>query len=118
MRLDFRARAVAFEHDTDSDVAYLVLAEHHDGSGCGLEIQRALEFDRQDKELGQDTYCLVADGGVTHYGGVRRWELDESTLSLELDAGAAQTLGWREASVAIPDASRQRVQAAMRQLLA
>jgi hypothetical protein len=59
----------------------------------GLEIQRGLAFDRQDVALGQDTYCLVRDGAVTHYGGIAAWSLDSDGLTLQLADEAARELG-------------------------
>jgi Immunity protein 10 len=66
----FDASAVAFVRD-DLNAQYLVLAEHADGSGRRLEVQRSLRVDAQDHSLGMDTYCLVTEDQATHYGGVR-----------------------------------------------
>jgi len=90
---EFDARAVAFRRDEELDTEYLVLAENQDGSGERLEFQRALIITDDDRHLGMDTYCLVNEGGVTHYGGVEGWSLNGSVLEITLDENAAQELG-------------------------
>ena len=117
MRLSFAASAVAVERDDDLNVEYLVLAEHHDRAGRRFEVQRPLEADEQDKALGQDTYCLVTESGATHYGGVRRWRVDDAMLVAELDATAAQTLGTDTLSIGLPPGKALLVERALRMLL-
>jgi hypothetical protein len=90
---EFDATAVAFRRDEDVDAEYLVLAENEDGSGERIEIQRSLTITDDDRRLGMDTYCLVNEGGVTHYGGVEAWSLNGSVLEIKLDQDAAQELG-------------------------
>lgn len=92
----FNASAVAAEESPDLNVFSVVLAENLDGTGERLELQRALSFDEQDIELGQDTYCLSTDDGRTCYGGVTNWTLEEQLLVLRLDAQSAMTLGVEE----------------------
>ena len=70
--------------DDSLDVQSLVLAEHPDGSGRWLEIQRPLHVDEQDLAFGLDTYCLVTEEQATHHGGVLDWRIKESTLHLDL----------------------------------
>lgn len=89
----FRATAVSALELTDVGVFAVVLAENADGSGARLEIQRAAAFDEQDEELGQDTYCVSTQHGVTHYGGVSAWRLTSRALELALDPAAAKALG-------------------------
>lgn len=43
-------------------------SEH--ASGPRIELQRALIVTDDDRRLGTDRYCLVNEGGVTHYGGL------------------------------------------------
>ena len=90
---EFDAHAVAFRRDEEIGAEYLVLAEHEDGSGERVELQRPLVVTDDDRRLGTDTYCLVNEGGVTHYGGVEGWSLDDSSLELRLDQEAARILG-------------------------
>lgn len=67
---EFDAGAVAFSRDEEVGAEYLILAEHEDGSGPRIELQRALIVTDDDRRLGTDRYCLVNEGGVTHYGGL------------------------------------------------
>ena len=90
---EFDATAVAFVRDEEVDSAYLVLAENEDGSGERLEIQLSLTITDDDRRLGMDTYCLVNEGGATHYGGVEGWTLNGSVLDIKLDQDAAEELG-------------------------
>jgi hypothetical protein len=90
---EFDASAVAFRRDEELNTEYLVLAENEDGSGQRVEIQRALTITDDDRRLGMDTYCIVSEGGVTHYGGVEGWSLDGAYLAIRLDQETARTLG-------------------------
>lgn len=56
-----------------------------------VEFQRALEFDDQDRELGQDIYCVVRNG-MTYYGGVEWWNFDHDTLTFRLSDEAGDEL--------------------------
>jgi hypothetical protein len=89
----FIAGAVGIEERPDVNSVVVVLAEHADGSGARLELQRALSFDEQDRKLGMDTYCLCVTSGATHYGGVTSWSLRQGRLELALTDDAAATLG-------------------------
>jgi hypothetical protein len=117
MRSTFDAAAVASRRDADLNTEYLVLAEHHDGSGRSLEVQRPPQSDIQHETVGQDTYCIVVDGGATHYGGVLDWRIDGSTLRLGVDEEAALALGAHEFCVVLLQAERTGVEAALRTLL-
>lgn len=65
-----------------------------DDDGFSFSIQRALEFDEQDRVAGMDTYCLVADAGATHYGGVESWRrIEPGVVLLDLTEEAADALG-------------------------
>jgi hypothetical protein len=87
---EFDARAVAFRRDEEIGAEYLVLAELEDGSGQRLELQRPSITTNEDRRLGTDTYCLVNEAGVTHYGGVEGWSVETSTLEVRLDEEAAK----------------------------
>lgn len=89
---EFVARAAAFSRDEELGTEYLVLAEHEDGSGQRIELQRALTITDDDRRLGMDTYCLVNEAGATYYGGVDGWVLEDGKLELRLDQEAAQVL--------------------------
>lgn len=90
--LTFNALAVSAVELPDIETFVVVLAERRDGSGCRLEIQRALSFDEQDRKLGQDTYSLSTERGGTFYGGIASWTLTGDTLVIVLEKKAAQVL--------------------------
>ena len=117
MRISFDASAVTFERDDSLNAQYLVLAEHADGGGRRLEVQRALHFDEQDVALAQDTYCLVTEAQATHYGGVVNWLLDGSLLHLELTDEASRVIGASEFRITLPASRRAMVRDALRMLL-
>ena len=89
----FKAVAICAMEMQDLDCFVVILAEHSDGSGARLEVQRALLFNEQDRSLGQDTYCLCTESGAVCYGGVVSWRLIDDALEIVLDAIAAKTLG-------------------------
>ena len=89
----FVAKALASAEYPDANTFVVILAEHPDGSGARLEIQKPLSSDEQDRRLGLDTYCLCTEDGATHYGGVMSWTLTQSSLEIVLDAKAAEALG-------------------------
>jgi hypothetical protein len=100
MTLD--ATAVALTRDDYCEVLYV--AESRDSTDGMLEVQRAFEFDEQDRELGQDTYCLVVNAGPTHYGGVERWEATDGGVRVRLTSQAAADLGVEpELDIRLPD---------------
>lgn len=90
--LRFKALGVSALEMPDLNSFVIVLAEEPDGSGKRLEIQRALEFDEQDRELGQDTYCVCTDQGATYYGGITSWEVAGDVLRIVLNTKAATAL--------------------------
>ncbi len=64
--LAFTARGVAATNLPDLNAQVVVLAEDPNGErGPRLEISRALTYSKQDRELGQDTYCLSTQTGAT-----------------------------------------------------
>lgn len=86
------ARGLGVEEALELNALVLAFAEEASGEGWCIEVQRSIEFDEQDRELGMDTYCLVA-GGATHYGGVKAWTVRANALCLSLDESAALELG-------------------------
>ena len=94
--LKFKAMAIDALEMLDLNSFVVMLAEHTDGSGIRLEIQRALLFDEQDRRLEQDTYCLCNEWGAVCYGGVVSWHLTKNELTLVLEARAAEALGVKE----------------------
>jgi hypothetical protein len=118
MPISFDASAVAFERDDGLNAQSLVLAEHPDGGGRRLEVQRPLQVDEQDVALGLDAYCLVTEEQATHYGGVLDWQIEESTLHLDLNEEASRAIGASGFRIAFPKSERATVQAALASLLA
>lgn len=86
------ARGFGVEEALELNALVLVFAEEASGEGWCIEVQRSIEFDEQDRDLGMDTYCLVVSG-VTHYGGVNAWNVRANVLCLSLDELAALELG-------------------------
>lgn len=78
----FPAAAVGRHAEPGVDV--LVLAEH-EYSDQWLEVQS------NDDEDGP--YCLVVNGGATHYGGIRSWRIRDGALDVALTEEAAAALG-------------------------
>jgi hypothetical protein len=82
--------AVGLYLDSDTNVFTVVFAEREDGDGRSLEIQRALNFDEQDRALGQATYCLCLDRSTTHYGDIDTCILRDAVLTITLRGGAVR----------------------------
>ena len=104
--------AMAAAYVVDNGVHVVVLAEHSDGSGWRLELQRGEEIDEQDRRLGLDAHCLVTHAQATHYGGVTSWRLADGVLSLELTSEAAQELNVPDDLVVrmpVGDSAREQV---------
>src|ERR1700683_3625488 len=91
--LAFTAKAVAATTLPHLNSQVVVLAEEPDGDGARLEISRSLTHTKQDRDLGQDTYCLSTQTGATVYGGVRSYTFEGSTLTVRLDSQARDVLG-------------------------
>jgi len=114
----FTAAISDFRRDDDLGVELVVIAERADGSGQRLEFQRSLHPDEQDRALGLDPYCVVRDGGATHYGGVSDWRIADGSLVLTLDREAEASLGAREFVIDVPPTEQDAIEAALRRLLA
>lgn len=115
------AGAYAAQELPDVDTFVVVFAEHPDGGGERLELQRSFTFDDQDRALGQDTYCVVVGSGATHYGGVRWWRLGRGALDLELTPEAAKTLGVHaelRVELALSAEDHEELRAGLRRVLA
>ena len=114
----FDASAVAFERDDSLDAQSLVFAEHSDGSGRWLEVQRPLRVGEQDVALGHDMYCLVTEAQFTHYGGVLDWRIEGSTLHLDLTEEASRAIGASGFRITLPKSERATVRRSLLMLLA
>ncbi len=90
----FTAKGVGAAVLADVNTHVVVVAQDPDGDGgAKLEISRSLTHTQQDRELGQDTYCLCVNSGPTVYGGMLAYHLEGSILSIELDERAERELG-------------------------
>lgn len=117
---ELHAGAVAFFSDDDLNAEGLVMAEHPDGSGRRLEIQRPLEVDEAERRPGLDQTCLVTESGACHSGGVLRWRLTNDCLQLALTGEAATVLGLDRhhiATLAAGSPSADDLQAGLTRLL-
>ncbi|MFC4455285.1 Imm10 family immunity protein [Deinococcus sonorensis] len=90
MTLRFTARALAALDLDDLNTFLIALADDPDEPTHSLEFQKALDVDEDDPD--SDTYCLVINGGATHYGGVSTCHLHEGLLTVRLDERAAHAL--------------------------
>lgn len=81
--------AAGYLWDEDRGFEAVVLLD--DASQDSFQVQRSFAFDEQDVELGMDTYCLVRDG-ASHYGGVRSFGHDGSSVTFEFTDAAARAL--------------------------
>ncbi|MBV9789138.1 MAG: hypothetical protein JOZ51_13230 [Chloroflexi bacterium] len=88
----FTARATAVEELTDLETFVVALYDDPESPEYWIEIQKPLEVDDQDRELGMDTYCLSLADGRTHYGGITAIQIQGDRLSIEIDAQAARVL--------------------------
>jgi Immunity protein 10 len=80
-----------------------VLAEDPTSTQGTLEVQRAHQFDAQDRALG-----MAGDAGPTRYGGVENWHATGDGVVLELSEQAAADLGVdRRLAIESPDPDHQ-----------
>ncbi len=73
------------------DIDAIGFAEHEDGSGVALVLQR------QSGPVSDDAsgdYSVSNHLGATVYGGVEAWSLDDNLLSLQLAPATSTTLGF------------------------
>jgi hypothetical protein len=89
-----RERQVAMamvEYICDEDLNFEGIVVLDEDCGDSPEVQRALEFDDQDVELGMDTYCLVR-GDASFYGGLLSFAVFDDRISFQLSDQTAETL--------------------------
>ncbi len=93
----FDVRQVAIEEMIDYETLVVGLSEDEVGEGQSLLFQVALSaYDEQDRELGQDTYCISNEAGATTYGGVTSCGLDGNILTIRFEPQAADILSTEE----------------------
>ena len=67
----------------EEDSYYLFMLQDEEGNY--LMIQKALEFDKQDIELGMDTYYIeINDQGKAGYGGVETLVLEDKSIKITI----------------------------------
>jgi Immunity protein 10 len=99
----FEANAIAVSEQPELNTFAVLLAEQPDGGGLRLELQLALSFDDQDKQLGQDTYCVGTEDGRTHYGGVAGWSITNGLLTVCFDTAGAAALEVKGFQIRCPE---------------
>lgn len=63
--------ATYYDSSSEEDVLTVGFADSENDPQSFLILQRAIEPDEQDKELGQDTYYVeIGDPGMAGYGGI------------------------------------------------
>lgn len=118
--MKFKALGVSALELPDLNAFVVVLAEEPDGRGRRLELQRALEFDEQDRELGLDTYCLCTEQGATCYGGVASWGFFGNELRIVLEPDAATALhvnGGFEIEIHADDETRAQLKSGLQKVI-
>lgn len=113
---NFEARALSAAEHPEINTFALVMAEQPDGSGRRLEIQKALSFDEQDRQSGQDTYCVCTETGAAHYGGIRGWQLEQTRLTIAFDHAAELVFGTAEVSISFSEEHRDTLEAGLARL--
>ncbi len=117
---EWSAHAAAALRDDDLGAEVLILAEHEDGSGQRLEIQKSLNPTDEDRRMGQDTYSIGDERGAVHYGGIDTWSISDEALELHLAADAAADLrvqdGYR-VRLADPATHSELVDAVLRKIV-
>lgn len=94
--LAFEAKCVVVRHP-DGECHLVGFADHEFDTQRYLMLQRALEHDEQDIELGMDTFhvewCSQENSG---YGGIARFLLKPDGAEVTLDAETSEALGGME----------------------
>jgi hypothetical protein len=74
-------------------ILIVAFAEHQDGSGLSVVLQRSSEFDEQDLRLGMDTYSISTETGATASNALAGWEVVDRRIVLSFDLRSADALG-------------------------
>ena len=105
----------------DDSLAGVALAERDDSSGWNLVFERVLAFTDADRKAGQDSYCITNEAGVAVYGGVSKWSVAGTDLTLALDEKTSGDLGLAQEltiELAFAPASIKDLDAALVEILA
>lgn len=103
--------------EENQDAFVVGLSQDQAGDGAYLILQSGLTPpDEQDAATGLDSYCLLDETGVVHYGGVTRASLEGTTLTLALSQEAAAELGARVLTLTVPGGDTGRLAAGLRRV--
>jgi hypothetical protein len=92
MRKQFVAKIIAL--DDLEDYLLLGFADDPNEPENYLMLQRAYEFDDQDKANGMATYCVERNGqGWSTYGGIAQVELGSTSIIFRFDRTGKEALG-------------------------
>ncbi len=91
--LTFVAKICSFTEDQDSNALILALGDDPIAPTRVLMLQKSIELDEQDIELGMDTYCIMLNHGPTFYGGIEKYFLNRTKLELVLSHDCQDELG-------------------------
>lgn len=94
-----------------------MLAEHADGSGRTVELQRGLTETEEDRRSGLFGYCVVIDGGPSSYRCVDGWKVLGRDLILQLSTVAARDFGAESIVVRLPSGAVPVVRRAVEDLI-
>jgi Immunity protein 10 len=108
--------------EENQDAVVVGLAEHDGGDGACLIFQCSpTPPSTSDIATGLDTYCLLAQDGAIHYGGVTHAVLEPGRLTLKLTDEAARELGVEDATntvtLSIPPRETGRLADGLRRIL-
>jgi Immunity protein 10 len=97
--IEFVARRCAVAELEDVSAFVIVLYDDRDDPDLWLEVQKSLDVDEEDKELGMNGYCVCTSDGATHYGGIQSCSLSRDVFELRFSEDAEQVLGFDHLTV-------------------
>ncbi|QNP49488.1 Imm10 family immunity protein [Diaphorobacter aerolatus] len=90
MKFEFSANEVNYSFE--NGIHTLGLADDKNEPKDYIILQRSIEIEEKDRELGQDTYYIeICADGVAGYGGIKSVLLSANTLKIEIGENAI----WR-----------------------
>jgi Immunity protein 10 len=92
--IEFVARRCTVAELEDVGAFVIALYDDRDDPDLWLEIQKSLDVDEEDKELGMDWYYVCTGDAATHYGGILSCTLKGDMLELQLSEAAARALNF------------------------
>ena len=115
----FSAEAVAAGAFEDVNTFLVTFADTPDGSAAVLTAQIALDgqFSDHDRELGQDTHCIVFGDGACAYGCVESWRVIDDRVQIMLDADGREVFQTDGFEVRIDPTAASTVRAGLERVL-